>query len=329
MYAQTITNYEEYLDEIVFSNNVFSFQSLQRRLKKLHRKDNHKYNEFAGLTTEVGNYINDDVVNWRGKDDVSGIVSDLVKKWADYIDDLDKLNKIRTTMLEDYDAILSSNWEDFEEKIETDMTWGKLHTSLEVAAEKAEEEIKLREEKIRQELNDADKKLYEDAKKIDSVESYRHYLKKCSECLYKTEAKQKIQEFEEKQQLEKEEKLFNDAVAKNTVNSYQKYLKNCKICKHEPEAKQKLKELEKKGSIQADKDLFNKAKAMDTIEAYEEYMVYCDLCSYRTQAENRIAYLRNDPPSHDVESKKCPECGKGYTSNYTICLKDGAKLINT
>ena len=320
MYAKKINNYEDYLDEVVFSNNVFSYQSLQRRLKKLHRKDNDRYSEFIGLITEIEKYNNDDVVSWRGDADVSSFVSDLVRNWADYLGDIDKLNKIRTTMLEDYDSQLSDSWEEFEEKIETDMNWSDIRPFLRLACDLSDDVIK-----------NSDEMLFEKAKDTDTIEAFQDYLAHSTECSYRKEANKRIEELQEKKQQALEEGWFNEAVAAQSVDLLQKYINGCIIGRFKDEAEQlikKLKQSDQPTPEVLDSDLFNKAKAMDTVEAYQEYLAYSDLCAYREQAENRIVYLEKNNDSSHVESKKCPKCGKEYTSNYTICLKDGTTLIS-
>lgn len=110
----------------------------------------------------------------------------------------------------------------------------------------------------------ANKAAFLEAKEIDTIEGYEHYLT-LENCQHELEARQRIGELKH---IQEDDKAFEEAKKINTIEEFEEYLR-LKNPLHSEEAHKNIEELKHK---KEDNTAFEKAKEINTVEAYETYL---------------------------------------------------------
>ena len=138
-----------------------------------------------------------------------------------------------------------------------------------------------------------DKKSWEQAKKENTITSYRRYLNLGFK-LFRADAKKAIADLQKTESKQKDEVLWQEAVKKNNKQGYQDYL-NAGYTLHRREAEEKIDSIEKNLIIEEakakDRKAWGQALKSNTITAYHGYLD-AGYKLFKADAEKAIATLK-------------------------------------
>lgn len=165
----------------------------------------------------------------------------------------------------------------------------------------------------------ADQQLWEDARRTNSLTSYRAYLTNCALCEQRSEAQQRIADFQVAQEAEQsriaaerareesaqreaqreaDERLWQRAQSAADEASFQAYLAECALCEQRATAETQLQTLRREREAEeqrvlaeqraADKELFASAESLDSLTAWQRYLNDCLQCDDRDRAQSRV-----------------------------------------
>lgn len=140
----------------------------------------------------------------------------------------------------------------------------------------------------------ADKKAWNNALKLRSINAYKHYLDQHPSGIYAGKAQEAIDSIKKQKEREKqaiEQKIWEVARNQNTIDSYKDYLQKYPNGRFNDDASSAIQVIEQKLLKQAqdtEREAFQKAKRINSITAYKDFLAKYPNSTHAKKAKRKV-----------------------------------------